>query len=51
MSRLFWLSDVQWAAIEPLMPSGVHQGLLRHSAAVKRTAKGGQPNEWNGREG
>jgi len=21
MSRLFWLSDVQWAAIEPLMPS------------------------------
>jgi hypothetical protein len=24
--------------------TGVHQGLLRHSAAVERTAKGGQPN-------
>src|SRR5512133_2846223 len=26
---------------------GVHQGLLRHSAAVERTAKGGQPNGRN----
>src|SRR5512133_3240433 len=26
---------------------GVHQGLLRHSAAVKRTAKGGEPNGRN----
>src|SRR5512133_4061768 len=30
---------------------GVHQGLLRHSAAVKRTAKGGQPNGRNDGEG
>src|SRR5512144_508934 len=26
---------------------GVHQGLLRHSAAVKRTAKEGEPNGRN----
>src|SRR5512132_444570 len=31
--------------------TGVHQGLLRHSAAVKRTAKGGQPNGRNDGEG
>src|SRR5512133_1717115 len=30
---------------------GVHQGLLRHPAAVKRTAKGGQPNGRNDGEG
>src|SRR5512132_2640975 len=30
---------------------GVRQGLLRHSAAVKRTAKGVQPNGRNDGEG
>src|SRR5512132_2819699 len=30
---------------------GVHQGLLRHSAAVKRTAKEGEPNGRNDGEG
>ena len=32
-------------------PAGVHQGLLRHSAAVKRTAKEGEPNGRNDGEG
>ena len=32
-------------------PSGMRQGLLRHSAAVKRTAKEGEPNGRNDGEG
>src|SRR5512132_1516072 len=32
-------------------PTGVHQGLLRHSAAVKRTANVGEPNGRNTGEG
>src|SRR5512132_3837283 len=32
---------------EPQATLGVHQGLLRHSAAVKRTAKEGEPNGRN----
>src|SRR5512132_488508 len=32
-------------------PSGVRQGWLRHSAAVKRTAKEGEPNGRNTGEG
>src|SRR5512132_1683179 len=35
-------ASASWA--EMLLLHGVRQGLLRHSAAVKRTAKGGQPN-------
>src|SRR5512132_2829592 len=31
--------------------TGVRQGLWRHAAAVKRTAKGGQPNGRNDGEG
>src|SRR5512132_3115956 len=34
-----------------LTRGGVHQGLLRHSAAVKRTAKEGEPNGRNDGEG
>lgn len=38
-------------ARDPLDLIGVRQGLLRHSAAVKRTAKEGEPNGGTGRDG
>src|SRR5512140_1015986 len=34
-----------------MQPAGVRQGWLRHSAAVKRTAKEGEPNGRNTGEG
>ena len=38
---------LQADAVETWVCSGVHQGLLRHSAAVRRTAKEGEPNGRN----